>query len=166
MATPPQLLPQQRHFYSGRWTKSHDASFIDALCWKAEKRFKQDDPHRPNKMALLFAGRATILENPAFQWDMEKNILHALYDAWVALIKEIPFADAYIKRGEPKWKSLKLIFESNEEGRRGHGHEIVSISCWESDDNSYDDEDDSASFREELKPDLDSVIDLAISDSD
>ncbi|KAK4428598.1 hypothetical protein Salat_1159600 [Sesamum alatum] len=204
MATPTQLRPQKHHFYSGRRTKSHDVSFINALCWKAEKGFKQDDPRRPNKMALLFAGRTVtrmwgwelkedtyawhlerlrtryltfkaILENLTFERDMEKNILHAPYDAWVALIRVIntnniygnPFADAYLKRGEPKWESLKLIFELNEEGRWGHGHEIVSISSGESDDNTYDDdEDDIASFGEEDKPDPDSVIDLATSDSD
>ncbi|KAK4425525.1 hypothetical protein Salat_1746500 [Sesamum alatum] len=106
-------------------------------------------------MALLFAGRAItrmwgwefkqetyawhlerlrtryltfkgILENPRFHWDVENNILHAPYDAWVALAN--PFADSYIKRGEPQWESLKFIFEPNEEGRWGHGHKIDSIS--------------------------------------
>ncbi|KAK4415432.1 hypothetical protein Salat_2650600 [Sesamum alatum] len=58
MAPPPQQRPQKCHFYSGRWMKSHDVSFINALYWKAEKGFKQDGPRRPNKMALLFAVRA------------------------------------------------------------------------------------------------------------
>ncbi|KAK4427780.1 hypothetical protein Salat_1547000 [Sesamum alatum] len=156
MATPPQFRPQKRWFYNGRWTKSHDVAFINALCWRAEKGFTQDNPRRPNKNALLFAGRAvtrmwgwqfkeetyawhlerlreryytfkSILHNPAFEWDRENNIVHAPFDEWVALIRD----------------SLKLIFERNQAGGRATENEIVAISSGESDDDSDDaDEDD------------------------
>ncbi|KAK4415277.1 hypothetical protein Salat_2635000 [Sesamum alatum] len=196
MATPPQFRPQKRWFYSGRWTKSHDVTFINALCWKAEKGFTQDNPRRPNKNALLFAGRAltrmwgwqfkeetyawhlerlreryytfrSILHNPAFKCDRENNIVHAPFDDWVALIRRNPFADAYLKRGEPKWDSLKLIFERNQAGGRANENEIVAISSGESDDDSDDpDEDDEDALAEEIQPDPDSVINLATSESD
>ncbi|KAK4422698.1 hypothetical protein Salat_1852300 [Sesamum alatum] len=141
MATPPQFRPQKWWFYSGRWTKSHDVAFINALCWKAEKGFTQDNPRCPNKNALLFAGRAvtrmSILHNPDFEWDRENNIVHAPFADWVALIRRNPFANAYLKHGEPKWDSQKLIFEWNQTGGRANENEIVIISSGKSDDDSY-----------------------------
>ncbi|KAK4435134.1 hypothetical protein Salat_0676700 [Sesamum alatum] len=196
MATPSQFRPQKWWFYSGRWMKSHDVAFINALCWKAEKGFTQDNPRRPNKNALLFACLVvtrmwgwqfkedtyawnlerlreryhtfrSILHNPAFEWDRENNIVHAPFAAWVALIRQNPFADAYLKRGEPKWDSLKLIFEWNQAGGWANDNEIVTISSGELDDDSYDDdEDDEDTVAEEIQPDPESVIDLATSESD
>ncbi|KAK4438485.1 hypothetical protein Salat_0182800 [Sesamum alatum] len=109
----------------------------------------------------------SILHNPTFEWDRENNIVHAPFAAWVALIRQNPFADAYLKRGEPKWDSLKLIFERNQVGGRAYDNEIVTISSRESDDDSYDDdEDDEDTVAEEIQPDPESVIDLATSESD
>ncbi|KAK4419794.1 hypothetical protein Salat_2392300 [Sesamum alatum] len=52
MDTPPQFRPQKRWFYLGRWTKSHDITFIDALCWKADEGYRQDNPRKARQGGL------------------------------------------------------------------------------------------------------------------
>ncbi|KAK4422806.1 hypothetical protein Salat_1863100 [Sesamum alatum] len=89
----------------------------------------------PTKVAA-FTGSSTMAPPPqqrpqkrhfySGRWDVANNIVHAPYDAWVALRKANPFADAYIKRGEPQWGSLKHIFDPNKECRWGNEHEIVT----------------------------------------
>ncbi|KAK4414760.1 hypothetical protein Salat_2582900 [Sesamum alatum] len=91
-----------------------------------------------------------ILQNPAFQWDRENNVLHAPYDAWVDMIRRDPFADAYLKRGEPSWNCLKIFFELRRVVRPMREPKIISISSGESDDSSDDgQEDDSIEDGEE-----------------
>ncbi|KAK4433324.1 hypothetical protein Salat_1094700 [Sesamum alatum] len=143
MDTPPQFRPQKRWFYSGRWTKSHDITFIDVLCWKADEGYRQDNPRKPDKAALRFAGRAvTRTWDGTFEWDKENNVVHAPYEAWVDMIRRDPFADAYLRRGEPSWNCLKKKFERRRVVRPGREPEIISISSGESDDSSDDGQED------------------------
>ncbi|KAK4425204.1 hypothetical protein Salat_1714300 [Sesamum alatum] len=194
MAPPQQRRPQKRNFYSGRWTKYHDTAFINALCWKADKGFTQHDPLRPNKMALEFTSNVVtrmwnwkfneetyawhlerlrtryltfkaILENPAFVWDEERNVVHGTDDAWKALIMEHRCTNAYLKRGEPQWQNLQFIFEQDEDGVWGTLEDFVNVSSGESE--VYCSAADGVEFLGRRCPgDAEDPIDLVSTDSD
>ncbi|KAK4417478.1 hypothetical protein Salat_2573500 [Sesamum alatum] len=143
MSAPEPKKPQRRYFYSGRWSKGHDHAFVTALAWKAMEGKTMEHPFQPNKEALEFASACVstlyrwefrpktyawhldllrkryitfkaIVENPTFEWDAENNIVNGTREAWEALIRENPFGDAYVRRGDPEWENLKLIFRDVE----------------------------------------------------
>ncbi|KAK4438385.1 hypothetical protein Salat_0172800 [Sesamum alatum] len=106
-----------------------------------------------------------IPEIPASEWDEERNVMHGADDAWRALIRENPFADAYLKRREPQWEKLQLIFEADEEGDWGNGQEVHNISSGELD--GYNSSADAIEFlgcRRPKEPGI--VINLVSSDCD
>ncbi|KAK4430737.1 hypothetical protein Salat_0835400 [Sesamum alatum] len=81
------------------------------------------------------------------------------------LIKEHPFADAYLKRGEPQWQNLQFIFEQDEEGVWGNPEDVLSVSSGES--AVYENDDDGFEFLGRRRPgDEDYPIDLVSTDSD
>ncbi|KAK4424953.1 hypothetical protein Salat_1688900 [Sesamum alatum] len=82
------------------------------LCAGRLRKFKEDTyAWQLERLRKRYQTFKSILQNSAFEWDRE-NSTHS----------QNPFADAYLKRGEPKWDSLKLIFKRNEVGHRGNGH--------------------------------------------
>ncbi|KAK4424628.1 hypothetical protein Salat_1656400 [Sesamum alatum] len=95
METPPQLRPQKCHFYSEDGRSRMMFSFIMLYAGRLRKGSKQDDPRRPNKVALSFAGHAVTrmwgweFKEEKYAWHLER--LRTRYLTLKAILENLNF---------------------------------------------------------------------------
>ncbi|KAK4435147.1 hypothetical protein Salat_0678000 [Sesamum alatum] len=66
MAAKNRVKAQSKFFYTCKWTKEVDQTFINYLAWQGECNYTQSNPNRTNFTALVFTQKAV---NYGWDWD-------------------------------------------------------------------------------------------------